>query len=289
MGPTPAELHGILRAFDLPTSSEVKLIRRGTNFVYLVEDVEAILRVTTADSVDDLRKQINVVKQLSEVALVLPPLSEKVAVSGCYAATLWAKGEVRQGKEAFAGLGNALKSLWEVDPHEVDWADFGRVDLLGRAKRRLETLKTLTIPARHIDFLECQISDLTLAHDALVSEGNSLIHGDAYIGNLVFYEGQYLLIDMDNLCIGKPEIDLVPTKVEADRFARVEEFKALERGARKSLSKWYWSKDACRIRELTMVTWLGTLWDVDQNKRDQFLLRMATLMDISDHRQWESV
>lgn len=94
---------------------------------------------------------------------------------------------------------------------------------------------------------------------------------------------------MDDLCIGRPELDLVPTQVEADRFGRVAEFRAMERNAGKTLSQWGLSRDACRIREITMVTWLGTLWNDGEDRREEFQLRMETLMNASDTRRWGSI
>lgn len=103
MRPTQAELEGILMHFGLPLTAKTQLLRRGTNFVYIVDGEDVILRVTAADAADNLRKQVKMVRRLSEVALVLPPLCEKVAVCGRYAATAWAKGEMRQDEAAFRG------------------------------------------------------------------------------------------------------------------------------------------------------------------------------------------
>jgi hypothetical protein len=118
-----------------------------------------------------------------------------------------------------ADLAGPLRRLHSLATPPFPLPDFAPIDT---ARKRLAdhagsqlSVDQRTWLERHIDQLEQQ---LMLLEYALPT---SVIHGDAYVGNLLRAPtGDVVLCDLDGMCIGPPEWDLVPELIAAERYGR---------------------------------------------------------------------
>jgi aminoglycoside phosphotransferase (APT) family kinase protein len=106
------------------------------------------------------------------------------------------------------------------------------------------------------------------------------------MGNLVWTSkagcDRHALIDLDDLALGCPEIDLAPAATSYQRFSGVagswSEFRSAYEtspGAEpidEELLTWF-----VKLRQLTMLSWLFTLWDLRPETRNELTHRMTTL------------
>lgn len=85
-----------------------------------------------------------------------------------------------------------------------------------------------------------------------------ILHGDAHADNLMQYQGQPVVIALDDLATGVPEIDLAAAYTAHVRFqadpARWDTFKADYGDA-----DWELVTRLRKLREATMVLWLATI------------------------------
>lgn len=122
--------------------------------------------------------------------------------------------------------GNVYEMLNAVTVGKAVTADPSRAEDLGRKMGRLfkqlhETeMEPGTLPRMSdkvrgwIDYLEethlCQ-EDAALMRQVAdaIPEKNTLIHGDFHEGNVMVQDGELMLIDLDDVCVGNPIYDLV--------------------------------------------------------------------------------
>jgi hypothetical protein len=103
-----------------------------------------------------------------------------------------------------------IENTRELPPHHAEWSE---------SWARRETGENLTTV---LDWLETWAHDLAgQLHRAEWSLPAGLIHGDAHTGNLLLTTDSHaLLCDLDSVCHGPREWDLVPTAHGAARFGR---------------------------------------------------------------------
>ena len=263
----------------------MEIIRRGTNLVLRSVPDKVVLRVSESRGYAEILENLNFVISASESSQVLPPSCTEVIESQGYVATAWPLGKPRNDPAAFREFGAALRSF-----HDLEFsADLTRLDLKSSIQKRLKILTECGVSNGDISVLDDLASAVYAAHDLMVVSGDTVLHGDAYIGNVVEYSGELFLIDLDDVCIGPWQYDLIPTAVTAYRFAQQHEYELLLDGYGNAIEDWKFLDHALRIRELTMTTWLGTLYSQGETVQREFALRMETLKNGMAKPLWGSV
>lgn len=250
---------------------DLELVRFGTHDVYQSQRAGLVVRVHNRESNSDQLTRWNAtINRLAQqgARIVQPVQEEPVGLRDGRWATLWPLGN--SDKQSFKQMALALRTLRGFQDNALPkWDPFPKID------NRLSIATNLGIPTSILDQLTKETNDLR----ASMPEMNSAVtlHGDAHIGNLVDIKGRGLLIDLDDLCRGAQEVDVAPTIVSQRRFglpvSSVEDFlTALNPGElNETVLTW-----VCSIRELTMLTWLSTLWNRRVEARTELEWRLAT-------------
>lgn len=214
---------------------------------------------------------------------VLAPLSTEIVHIDDYAATLWPKCNDRL--HDYRSFAQALSRLHAVKmlPNAVP-----RFNLMSKLYTRLQLLdKHGDVPSDTVAILKEKTQQLRRAHDDMLQTSDiGLMHGDAHPGNFVFAHKSGYLIDLDSMCWGPVQYDYIPMLVRAKRMNKTQAYKQLIQHSRDFDDQWKHKETAIRLRELTMTSHLGTLWNVSLRHRDEYLLRIHTLCDDYDMRQW---
>src|SRR5262249_49847312 len=105
--------------------------------------------------------------------------------------------------------------------HSVDTPAIfaGRGDgRMAAVARRLATAGALSVPAEHVAAIRERLGRVETARTSLEGLPHVSAHGDAYVGNLMTYDGSPVLIDLDDVCRAPRELDFAPSLVSARRF-----------------------------------------------------------------------
>jgi Ser/Thr protein kinase RdoA (MazF antagonist) len=264
------------------------LMRLGENAIFHVLGSDCVLRVARpGKSPEQICAVLRIAGDLAAAGLpVIEPLKINVKPLPEGTVTFWQwYPDVAPAREKPALLARLLKrfhaqtSLGRCDVRA--WAPFEKIDT------RLMELRS-KIPAALID-------DLARRRRAVAERlstvqggiGECLLHGDAHTGNVLRFEnGDGLLADLDEVCWGPREWDLIPTLVsyrhgmlavaDYDRF--VGEYGYDVRDSRASAG-------LVSLRELGMITWLAQQWHLRPEVDTEIELRLMSLQS-GDETPW---
>ena len=266
-------------------SNDLAFIRQGTNVIAGSKAQNRIYRIHCGDDPAIVKDHLLRAQALYELgSLVVPPLLDEPAVDNELVVTVWPRGKVPEQVDA-CDMGRALASIHEV---HLEWP-LEPIQLSPRIQERLKNLPTsLPEDVRQIlhDHAE---SAFKLLEEGIV-EGDTLLHSDAHLGNAVIHEGRLKLIDLDDLCIGRLEYDLVPGFMESRRFGGTREsFEKFKDGYGGS-PDWDLVADLSDIREVTMNTWLAGLWNTGFRPQQELLHRVRTWDDpVDEVAPWKTM
>lgn len=256
--------------FDTPA---LDLLRIGNNYVYADTANQLAIRVSIAPAEALALLAFNEkLVQLAQAGapIVAPSQVEPIELATGHLATLWPLGRPPEPDPAVS-LAPTLSTLHQVD-HRVSLPTSSG---FGRARRRLAAARDLGVPASMIDELGERLDKLGTQFPTWAA--TRLVHGDAHTGNIVRLDGRHLLVDLDDLALGCPEIDLAPARISYRRFNVMAGdwpsfLAAYGSPVDLDLVDWFG-----RLRQLTMMSWLFTLWNERQESRSEIYHRMATL------------
>ncbi|MGC4749020.1 phosphotransferase [Micromonospora sp. DT201] len=213
-----AAMHDIAVALDVP-ADDAQLLRLTNNAVFALPTAGIVIRIARTHQ---LRDRATKVVQLARWFAAID------------APTIRLAREVKQPIEA----GELVASVWQYVPPQstaLTVQDLGTVlrkfhalgvppfplpawDPVGDARRRLADADGLSKPDR--DFLADWCDRLEPEVAALNDPGTpTLIHGDAYAGNLLRESsGRTIMCDFDATCIGPWQVDLAAVAVSEARF-----------------------------------------------------------------------
>ena len=173
----------------------------------------ARIRPTNETAADTVSKNLDMVATVAERQgpVLRPAWPEPLTLqtqNRCWAATLWplAKNRFVTADE----MAEMLRCLHDTPPPAElgDWLGvcLGRVRGYARALREAE-------PAPPEDVIEecVSVADAMMDRlETLVAESpRVLVHGDSHPGNVVEHDGMLLACDLDRVCLGPAEADLV--------------------------------------------------------------------------------
>lgn len=268
-----------------------ELVKFTNNAVVRLPRAGAVLRIAGSDEV---RSRVPVVvaaaRWLEELELpavrLLPGVPAPVEAAG-HLVTVWREVEPGGPPAGAADLAAVLKRWHALDvppPAELpEW------NLVSFVRRRLR--ETAGVGEADLAFLREELGrvEQLLAGNAdvepLVPRG--VVHGDAFLGNVVPSPGGPVICDFDGVSIGPREWDLVPVAVGALRFDYAGDLhQSFVRTYGVDVTTWAGFPALRRLRELQLVTSVLPTLEANPALRPQWQLRLDTLRRRDDAVRW---
>ncbi len=254
-------------------ATRLELVRRGTNEIFRDASIRIVVRVTSANRLETVRRSLGIASAVSEAGgPVVAPLSQSVIFVGDdEIATLWPMGDEPKRLDGFK-LGSLLRRLHDVPPPAavVAW------DVTPRIVKRLEAAGDSERFRGYTKFLLEELARITERFDAVQPGRQVLIHGDAHLGNLVLLDGELRLIDLDDIAFGPREADFAPLMITIRRFGRdPEEFMNARRAYGHQLDEQLLDAYAS-LRQITMTSWLLSIISWRPEAEEELRYRIST-------------
>lgn len=253
--------------------SNLELLRVGNNYVYADRATETVYRVSVRDrDTGELLRENQVLANLAAAGAPIlgPSQAEPLLLSTGHTATVWPLGGTPESDPA-ESLAPVLASLHATPPVDgmCTWAGFER------GHYRINVARSGGVPVAMVDEVDQRLQDLERIFPGWSKE--TVVHGDPHTGNLVRRNGTHLLIDLDDLALGCPEIDLAPLYTSYRRFDGIpgtwtDYLAAYGQPIDTDLLDWF-----SQLRLLTMIAWLFTLWDLRPESQAELTHRINTL------------
>ncbi|MFC5268131.1 phosphotransferase enzyme family protein [Kribbella qitaiheensis] len=246
-------LKGICQESGL-LADEAELIKYTNNAVYRLPTQGVVVRFGAGDLASQRADHVaRIARWLQDhdapAVRLAPGLAQPVLFEN-YSATIWQLLEGSNPDWTGAELAAPLLGWHKLTPMTglKPWDPFGS------ARSRLAMADGL--PTDDHAWLTQQWADIEADYRALIPDLKmGLLHGDAYIGNLLREPtGRYVLCDFDGTSIGPLAYDLVVAAVSALRFGAIQDHQALATTYGldvTTLASWPTLR---RIRELVLVT-----------------------------------
>lgn len=201
-------------------SADARLLRNGTNAVYLLSEAGVVARVGRPGTVREAERQVKVAIWMSaqgiKVNLAIAGLD--LVVVDARPVTWWAPIPAHRHATP-AELGAVLRRLHDL-PVPIGF-DLPRPDVIGHIAQRIASAGALSILDR--DWLRDRLTRMNADLAATeVHQARHVVHGDAWQGNLIVPDGgSPILLDFDNVSVGHPAWDLIPLAVDHEDFGRI--------------------------------------------------------------------
>jgi hypothetical protein len=259
-----------------------RLLKFTNNAVVLLPTAGAVLRIAGSEQV---RARVPVVvaaarwlEALGLPAVRLHPAVPQALDVGGHLVTVWQAVEAGEALADSADLAGILGMLHSVDAAPP--AELPAWNVAGFIGRRLD--EAVGVQDGDLAFLRDELA----AVEGLLEEladveplaPPGVVHGDAFLGNVVASPAGPVLCDFDGVSVGPREWDLVPVAVGALRFDYAvglhEEF---VRAYGVDVTAWPGFAALRRLRELQLVTSVLPVLDANPALRPQWLLRLDSL------------
>lgn len=275
---------GAAQAAGIPATTP-KLLRLGERAVLTLAGGRVIARVErSADRRDLAEREVEVARWLGRAGLpVGRPLDGKQPFDAAgTVVTLWEAVEGEWTVPAdLAALLARLHRLWPPAALALP-----ELDPFDRLAERAALVRGLS-PAektRLADLVEELRGAYAQVRPVLP---RAVIHGDANIGNVLKTRRGAVLFDLDGVCWGPPEWDLVLTALYRELgWHSDEEYRAFCDAYGFDVTTWDGYPVFKRIRELRMVSWLAQKAGESREIDEEIHRRLADLTDPRRPRRW---
>ncbi|MEU0079199.1 phosphotransferase [Micromonospora tulbaghiae] len=276
----------IASGLEVPTE-DARLLRLTNNAVFALPDSGLVIRIARTHRLRDrVTKVVQLARWFAELDAptirLAPGVNQPVAV-GNLAASVWAYVPPAAPTPTVDDLGSVLRRFHALGPPPFPLATW---DPIGDARRRLADADGLSAEDHDYlmtwcDRLEPQVADLNQRVE------QSLIHGDAHVGNLLRdASGGVLLCDFDATCLGPWQVDLAAVAVGEARFGKTGAHRALA-GAYGydvvSDRNWPLLREA---RELKMIAAATPLLGSSASVAAEFAKRLRSVAHGDDGLRW---
>ncbi|MET9243882.1 aminoglycoside phosphotransferase family protein [Nonomuraea sp. NPDC003709] len=268
-----------------PTDAE--LMRLGENALYRFPG-GIVARVSRAGQLGAAAREVAVARWLeaNQVPAVRawPDVDQPIEVDG-RAVTWWR--ELPPHRHGTAPMvATALRRLHDLPP--PTGFEIGRLDPFVRLAERIDRAVTLNETDR--DWMRARLAELE-ARYAELPKGlpETVVHGDAWIGNVVSTDGgEVVLLDLERCSVGPPEWDLTSTAVKAFTLAGItaEDYDAFVRTYEHDVTSWDGFETLRDIREFRMTCMAAQVAAENPARRDEVMLRLACLRGERGPRPW---
>ena len=260
--------------------SGARPLRLGENALFHLPAEAVVVRIARSmDYWRDAAKEVSVSRWLASVrfpAARVHQVDQPVQVSG-HPVTFWQFINGRNGSPAdITRLGELLRELHR-QPRPTDF-DLPDEDILGRIRRRIEKA-----PVSHADkdFLLHRFHELTAAVSNLrYPLALAPTHGDAHVRNLMFRDGQPVLIDFERFAWGHPEWDISMTATEylTAGWWTDAEYESFAEAYGYDVTSWAEGFPVLRaVHEIKMTTWLMQNVNESPDIAREYETRMQTI------------
>ncbi|WAL65958.1 aminoglycoside phosphotransferase family protein [Amycolatopsis cynarae] len=285
---TRAILQNACRKAGLP-SEGASLMRLGENALYQLDPVPVVVRIArTMDYWSSAVKEVDVARWLAHEGFSAAELydvdEQPLEVSG-HPVTFWRfiPGPVATPDDV-AILGHSLRKLHELPvPASLS---LPRVDILSRVEPRVakspvpDTDKAMLL--ERCEQLRHEIANLNFPC------AETVIHGDAHIGNLMLDSGRPVLIDFENVAWGQPEWDLSMTATEylTAGWWSAEQYTSFAEAYGWDVTRWEGFKTLRATHEIKMTTWLMQNVDQSADIAAEYQTRVRTIRTGVADQKW---
>ena len=250
-------LRALFASIGRGVPDDLEVVRVGANIVVRSEAEGLIWRISQGVVREQITRNVLAAAELSRAPVVPPATLDVATADPDYAMTQWPLARTLPQAGAYAALGDCLSRLHHISPPSrlPRFNDFSLID------RRLELARKHGAPKPLLNRLRTRADRVVPVMREVVRSGDSLVHGDAHVGNLVELGGAAKLIDLDGLCVGPWQLDLLPTKVAYDRLGLPEQhWNDFIDACGSTICEWEFAAIATTYREITILTWLASLW-----------------------------
>jgi hypothetical protein len=280
----------VMRLTGLPVA-DAELVKFTNNAVVRLPRAGVVLRIAGSEEV---RAKVPVVvataRWLEALGLpavrLLPGVPQPLEAAG-HVVTLWRAVELGEVAASAGGLAAVLRWWHAIDVPPP--AELPAWNLLAFVRRRID--EAAAIADDDLAFLHeelARVEDL-LARlpdvDPLVPPG--VIHGDAFLGNVVSSPAGPVICDFDGVSIGPREWDLAPVAVGALRFdytAGLHDSFVRTYGV--DVTAWAGFPALRALRELQLVTSVLPTLEANPALRPQWRVRLDSLRRRDDSVRW---
>lgn len=271
-------------------STGAKLMRIGENALYRLSDRPVVARIArTMDYWDQARKEVSVSIWLADVAYpaarIADLASQPIEANG-HPVTFWrfiAGGDAMP--EHVTTLARLLRRFHSLSiPARASLPDFNFAD---RLTRRLETAP---VSASDKSYLLAKFEELSHEAERLKYPLEQCpVHGDAHIKNVMFSEGNPVLIDFENVGYGHPEWDVAVTATEhvTAQWWSVDQYASFVEAYGFDITEWAGFDVLRQIQEIKMTTWLMQNVNQSRDIADEFDARMRTIRTGRSEVPWQ--
>ncbi|WP_431880650.1 phosphotransferase [Micromonospora chalcea] len=217
----------IAGGLEVPTE-DARLLRLTNNAVFALPESGLVIRIARTHRLRDrVTKVVQLARSFAELdapTIRLAPGVAQPVVVGDLVASVWVYVPPTGPTPTMNDLGSALRRFHALGPPSFPLATW---DPIGDARRRLADADGLSADdhdylAAWCDRLELQVADLNQRGE------QSLVHGDAHVGNLLRDASRgILLCDFDATCLGPWQVDLAAVAVGEVRFGKTGAHRAL--------------------------------------------------------------
>ncbi|MFC0861656.1 phosphotransferase [Sphaerimonospora cavernae] len=263
------------------------LVRHSENTIYRL-GAGVIARVTRPGQAPAAAREVGIARWLEASGVpavqVLPDVAQPVDVDG-RAVTFWRElpphrnGTARQ-------VATALRRLHDLPiPPGIDIAP---LDPFVRLAERIDRARTLPEPDRawmhdHLKHLMERYAELPPGRPECV------VHGDAWVGNVVSTEGgQVVLLDLERCSVGPPEWDLVSTAVKVFSLGGipVEDYVDFVGVYGYDVTTWEGFETLRDIREFRMTCMAAQVAAENPARHGEVVRRLASIRGERGPRPW---
>lgn len=266
-----------------------ELLRLGTNAILRLPNA-VVARVARDESWTEVAArevEIAIALHRSGVACTLPlPFSQPMIVRG-HPVTFWTEVPGPLEQPTLADLGAILRQVHSAELPEVS---LPALDPWGHTPQRIEQVPLSSAERQVLRDALARVRDEW--NNVRFGSGNSVLHGDAYLGNIVRgSDGSVALLDFDSVCIGPREWDLAPTGLYATSLGWI------SRAEYRAFVDAYGGFDVtqspsfgllARMRELRMTAWLAMNATESEKITAEVSHRVACIADPQLPRHWSA-
>jgi hypothetical protein len=268
-----------------------QLIHVTVNAIFRLASAPIIVRIAASPSLmPKVERVVAAAKWLERQGVAAVRLSEidqplLVRETG-HVVTFWQYLSQTEAPPSAGDLAKPLRSL-----HSLPMPQFNlpRWDPLPTARARVDACPDTLLTAQerrwfadYADMLNEELDSLSFPLK------RSVIHGDAYVGNLLRDQnGAAVLCDLDSLCFGPPEWDLIPELVGHIRYHRPSiEYQRLVDAYGFDPRSWPGHQTLLRVREYLVLTSVLPVLDSSPGIAAEFHHRIRSLRDGDHEAQW---
>lgn len=267
--------------------SDATVVRLGENAIFRLQ-AGVIVRIARPGQLAAARREVAVARWMEQVNIpavqVTEPDDQPFDVDG-RAVTFWRELPPHENGKPVQ-VARALRRLHDAQPPAE--IELGTIAPFVRLADRIDRATTIAESDRswlhgHLDDLQQRWLDRTAGLPECV------VHGDAWVGNVVATEGgDVVFLDLERTSIGPPEWDLVHTAIKRSSFDWIsgDDYRAFAEEYGHDVTRWEGFELFRDIRELRMTCMAVQVAAENPDAKEQAMVRVECLQGKRGPRPW---